>query len=99
LADAQLVSAVAIDAREVPLATGTAIPAWAAVQAVRVGGVHGFRVVSPSGRVACKPAWLQSMARLLEITPDHGCPYETIESNSIIEMRENIWEELRFIYL
>jgi hypothetical protein len=55
--------AVRIDEKEVPDGTGTVIPAWADVQADLVGGVHGFGVVSPSGKVAGRPAFFQSMAR------------------------------------
>jgi hypothetical protein len=40
---------------------------------VRVGGVHGFNVVSPSGRVAGNPAFVQSIALLEERMPDQGC--------------------------
>src|SRR5271155_3449199 len=40
---------------------------------VLAGGVQGFCVVSPSGRVAGSPAFDQLMARLVERTPDHGC--------------------------
>ena len=39
------------------------IPACAVVQATRVGGVHGFGVVSPSGNEAGRPAFFQSIAR------------------------------------
>ena len=35
---------------------GTVVPACPDVQAGRVGGVHGFVVVSPSGKVAGRPA-------------------------------------------
>jgi len=54
---------------------------------VRVGGVHGFGVVSPSGKVAGRPALLQSMARLGANIPDQACPYECTENKSKIEIR------------
>ena len=57
-----------------------------AVQTVRVGGVHGFGVVSPSGKVAGSPALDQSIARLGASTPDHACPFDSVETNSNIEI-------------
>ncbi len=52
-----------------------------------VGGVHGFGVVSPSGRVAGSPDFAQSIARLDARIPDHACPCESVENNSNIEIR------------
>lgn len=63
LAALQEAMAVVIVEDDVPAGTGTVMPAWALVQAGRVGGVHGFAVVSPSGRMAGSPACDQSMAR------------------------------------
>ena len=54
---------------------------------VRVGGVQGFDVVSPSGKVAGSPALPQSIARLDASVPDHACPYDNPENNSNIEIR------------
>ena len=39
-----------------------------------VGGVHGFAVVSPSGKVAGSPDVVQSIAREDASTPDHSWP-------------------------
>ena len=39
---------------------------------VRTGGVHGFAVVSPSGRVDGSPAFDQLMALLGGSMPDQG---------------------------
>ena len=60
------------------------------LQRVRVGGVQGFGVVSPSGKVGCKPALPQLMARLVVRIPDHACPYESVENNSNIEIMGNL---------
>jgi hypothetical protein len=49
---------------------------------ILVGGVHGFGVVSPSENIACRPACVQSMARLGERIPDHGCADAATGSNS-----------------
>ena len=57
------------------------------VHCVRPGGVHGFAVVSPSGRVGGSPAWFQSKARLGANIPDQDCPYEGVENNINIEIR------------
>jgi hypothetical protein len=54
---------------------------------VRVGGVHGLAVVSPSGKLAGSPAFDQSIARLDERMPDHACPYESAGNNRNIEIR------------
>lgn len=62
-ADEQLFIAVRIEEKDVPAGTGTVIPACELVQAGRVGGVHGFGVVSPSGNSAGSPALPQSIAR------------------------------------
>jgi len=62
---------------------------------VRAGGVQGFAVVSPSGRVAGSPALDQLPARLDARIFDHDWPYESIENNSDIEIRGN----MRLIYL
>src|SRR5271157_794523 len=72
----------------------TVEPHW-----VRVGGVHGFGVVSPSGRVAGSPAWLQSIARLDARMPDHAWPYESVENKSNIEIRGKRCKEARLICL
>ena len=58
---------------------------------VRLGGVHGFGVVSPSGRVAGSPALDQLIARLDERTFDHDCPFESVENDSESVMREKIY--------
>jgi hypothetical protein len=42
---------------------------WEVTHCVRVGGVQGLGVVSPSGKVAGSPDVDQSMARLAERTP------------------------------
>ena len=47
---------------------------------VRVGGVQGFVVVSPSGRVGGSPAPVQLIARLGERIPDQACPKQGEES-------------------
>jgi hypothetical protein len=71
----QAAIAATMEENDVPAATGTVIPACALAQAGRVGGVHGFAVVSPSGNVAGRPAFFQSMARLVARIPVHGvCP-------------------------
>jgi hypothetical protein len=54
----------------------------AVTHCVRVGGVHGFGVVSPLGSTAGNPALLQSIARLEDRTFDQGWPYAKAESNS-----------------
>src|SRR5271169_6537323 len=66
---------------------------------VRVGGVQGFGVVSPSGRVAGSPAFPQFIARLDASMPDHACPCESVENNSNIEIRGNRCAQWRLIYL
>jgi hypothetical protein len=71
-AAAHLEMAALSEATEVLEATGTGIPAWVLLQADRTGGVHGFAVVSPSGRVAGSPAFDQSIARLFAMIPDQG---------------------------
>ena len=48
-------------------------PAIVEPHCVRVGGVHGFGVVSPSGSVAGSPALVQFVARPEERMLDHGC--------------------------
>lgn len=68
------------------------------VHCVRVGGVHGLGVVSPSGKLAGSPALLQSIARLFARMPDHACPYESAGNNSNIEIRGNRCEQSRLIY-
>jgi hypothetical protein len=57
------------------------------VHCVRAGGVHGFAVVSPSGRVGGSPAFFQSMARLGANIPDQACPYESAENKDKIAIR------------
>jgi hypothetical protein len=47
----------------------------------RVGGVQGFGVVSPSGKVAGSPALDQLIARLDDRTLDHCCPNDSVETN------------------
>jgi len=66
---------------------------------VLAGGVHGFGVVSPSGKVAGSPALDQSIARLEASMFDHACPYESAGSNSNIEIRGNRYAQSRLIYL
>jgi hypothetical protein len=52
----------------------------AVTHCVLVGGVQGFGVVSPSGRVGGSPAPVQLIARLGERIPDHACPKQGDES-------------------
>jgi hypothetical protein len=64
---------------------------------IRVGGVHGFGVVSlppAEGMVAGSPATLQSIARLGASIPDQPCPYESVENNTKIEIRGNRCENI-----
>jgi hypothetical protein len=50
---------------------------------VRIGGVHGFAIVSPSGSVAGSPALLQLIARLGGRTVDQGfCARTKAENES-----------------
>ena len=55
---------------------------------VRVGGVQGFGVVSPSGRVGGSPPPVQLIARLDERIPDHACPKQGEESKK--KMSKNL---------
>jgi hypothetical protein len=54
---------------------------------VRLGGVHGFVVVSPSGNVAGNPAFDQLMARLGDRMPDHDCPKHGADKNNMITLK------------
>src|ERR1035441_9004246 len=71
----------------------------AVTHCVRVGGVQGFGVVSPSGRVAGSPACVQSIARLGASVPDHACPYENVGNKSKIKIRGERCQQARLIYL
>src|SRR6266446_7958708 len=82
---------------ELPALVVTALQALVTHCVRPAGGVQGFAVVSPYGRVAGSPAWLQSIARLGARMPLHDCPCEGAENNRNIEIRGK--RKSRLIYL